>query len=105
MSKKTLRLSLEWGAYPLWILDDNGIIIGNEEPCEIKDDVVLLSKLDELQDTYESLFINNKIEFKYIGDQKPEEFRMIKVLYENIAKEIKEKLGNTYNIEVFKLYW
>lgn len=61
-----LRISLEYGCFPVWIID-NGDIIDNALPESILNDLRIVSLFTSIQKEYESLFINNSIEFKYIG--------------------------------------
>lgn len=104
MKKGSIKLSLAYGTYPIWIYDDKGYIVDNDDPLEIKGDVDLIKNIKELQSMYDSLFIDNKIEFRYIGDEKPKVLDDIKNLYQEIAKELQYKLGKDYNIKIEKLH-
>ncbi len=64
----SLRLFIEYGAYPVWMYDeDDGGVIDTAVPDEWQDDSELCSMLDSIQDTYDSLFVNNEKEFSFIG--------------------------------------
>lgn len=62
------------------------------------------NKVQKLQDLYDSLFINTDIEFSYIGDREPMMVKEVKKLYSYITDEIKSKLSNDYNIQIYELY-
>ncbi len=65
--KKEIRLMLDYECYPIWIYDENGDFIDNDLVDEIKKDDKMVSMLEELQNEFESLYLNTKQEFKYIG--------------------------------------
>ena len=65
--KKEIRLMLEYGCYPIWIYDENGKYIDNDWVYEIEKDDRMVTLLEELQKKFEALYLNNQIEFKYIG--------------------------------------
>ncbi len=64
---ETIRLLLEYGTYPLWLLDDEGMTIDTALPTEWSDDKELDTLLTEIMSKYDQLFIDNKKEFRYVG--------------------------------------
>ncbi len=92
-----IRLLIEYGAYPVWLYDSDGVI-DTDLPDDWKDDIYLCSSLDKIQDIYDSLFINNEKEFCFIGftnEQKKDEYvNMINDLLDYIYK----KNNNQYHI-------
>ena len=58
---------LDYECYPIWIYDINGNFIDNDLIDEIEKDDNLVVMLEELQDEFETLYLNNQEEFKYIG--------------------------------------
>ena len=62
-----LRLLIEYGAYPIWIYDEDGGVIDTDVPEEWQDDKILCDMLDSIQEQYESLFINTEKEFSFVG--------------------------------------
>ena len=58
---------LEYECYPLWIYDEKGSLIDNDLIDEIKKDDTLCGMLEGLQTEFERLYVNNQIEFKYVG--------------------------------------
>lgn len=104
MKKGSIKLSLAYGTYPIWIYDDKGCIVDNDDPLEIKDDVVFIKNIEKLQSMYDSLFIDNDVEFRYIGDEKPLVLDEIKNLYSVVAQELREKLGQKYDVKIDKIF-
>ena len=65
--KKEIRLMLDYECYPIWIYDANGDFIENDLIAEIEKEDKLVVMLEELQNEFENLYLNNHEEFKYIG--------------------------------------
>lgn len=57
----------DYQCYPIGIYDENGDFIDNDLVAEIEKDDNMITMLEERQDMYDSLYLNNKEEFKYIG--------------------------------------
>ncbi|MBQ3424531.1 MAG: hypothetical protein IJH38_04955 [Clostridia bacterium] len=70
---KKIRVLLDYGAYPVWLYDENGDLIDTLLPLELRSDRNLDNRFDDLQQRYEALFINNTHEFTYIGFKSTEE--------------------------------
>jgi hypothetical protein len=64
---KTIKLSLEYGAWPLWLLDEKGQVIDTAMPEEWADEKNLESLLDELQRLHESQFVDDGKAFECRG--------------------------------------
>ncbi len=65
--KKEIRLMLDYECYPIWVYDEKGDFIDNNLIDEIKEDDKMVAMLENLQNEFESLYLNNQKEFKYIG--------------------------------------
>lgn len=65
--KKEVRLMLDYQCYPIWIYDENGEFVDNDLVEEIKKDEKIVTILEELQNQFDALYLNNQDEFKYIG--------------------------------------
>jgi len=87
-----LLLGLEFGVYPLWEITKDNFIIDNISAEDLGLSIELSQKIDRLNNLYHSLFINNEIEFSYIGAEKPEIELEIKKLNEEVANEIRAEL-------------
>ena len=94
-----IRLLLEYGTYPLWLYDENGLVIDNDNPPEWKDDRKLTSAFMELSDYYDSFFINNEKVFEYKGIQNKEDSDRLRTLYITAKKILLEKNRGKYLIQ------
>lgn len=98
---KKLKLSIEYGCYPLWIYNEEDEIIDNDLPEEAKDDKELEKILDKIQELYDSGFINNSKVFEAIG--RPEEVEKEILVLTNKAQEILDERYSKY-YEIMKKY-
>jgi len=96
---KKLRILLDYRCYPIWVYNENGEIVLNNLPDELKAEIDLQNLLKDIQDTYDSLFIDNKIEFRYKGfDNEVEENEFLSKI-SKVVQLIESKVGNAYKIE------
>ena len=95
---KTIRLLLEYGCYPVWLCDEEGLVIDTCLPDELCNDTELYAKFTALQERYEALFVNNEMEFSYIGFEKKKEKTAFNADMLDAIHELKEKLGDKYEI-------
>ena len=86
--KKEIRLLLDYQCYPIWIYDENGKFIDNDLIDEIEEDNNVITMLEKLQDRFDSLYVNNKNEFKYVGFSSSED----KKKFENEINQVYSKL-------------
>lgn len=96
---KKLRILLEYRCYPLWVYNEKGEIILNDLPNELKAEVDLQSLLKDIQTTYDNLFIDNKVEFRYKGFENEEKENEFKGKLAKMVQLIEAKMGNVYKIE------
>lgn len=96
---RKIKVYLDYHCYPIWVYNDNGELIDNNLPEELINDNEVDEAFTKIQDTYDSLFIDNSTEFEYKGfnteDEKKEFLKMI----ESAINIIKAKLGETYIVE------
>lgn len=64
---KRIRLMLEYNTYCVWLYDENDEIIDNDNPPEWEDDQQLTDAFMAVSDLYDTFFIDNKHEFRYVG--------------------------------------
>ena len=93
--KKEIRLMFDYQCYPIWIYDENGEFIDNDLVEQIENDENMVTMLEKLQDMFDSLYVNNKEEFRYIGfasndDRKVFEENLIQV-YNNLCTLLSEE--------------
>lgn len=66
-----LKLRFEYKCYPVWIYC-NETLLENDLPEDIKSNSIIREQLQILQDEYNSLFIDDGVEFRYLGFEEPE---------------------------------
>ena len=68
-------------------------------PEELRDDIELDSKFDDLQARYDALFIDNAHEFSFIGFKSTEDRERFCSDWENTVNELVYKLNGKYPIQ------
>ena len=64
---KKIRIMPDYRCYPVWLYDEKGGIVDTLLPEELRNDVELDAKFDDLQARYDALFIDNDREFSFVG--------------------------------------
>lgn len=64
---KKIRLLLEYNTYCVWLYNEADEIIDNDNPPEWNDDKELTDAFMAISDLYDSFFIDNEHEFRYVG--------------------------------------
>lgn len=93
-----IRLIIEYKSYPMWLCDEDGILVLEGIVDELKDDTWLCRELDEIQQIYNSLFIDTKIEFSYVGFSTKEEEQNYLLRLQNVSSYVAEHLDGKYAI-------
>ena len=95
---KRIRLLLDYGCYPVWLYDENDDVIDTLLPEELRSDIDLDKKFDDLQARYEALFINDAHEFSYVGFKNDADREHFLRDWALTTTELKEKLQGKYPI-------
>ena len=95
---ETIRILLEYGTYPLWLLDDEGLTIDTSLPAEWSDDVELDELLTKIMNDYTNLFIDTKEEFKYVGFNDDASKQKFIALVKKAVEKVIEKNAGKYQI-------
>ena len=95
---KRIRLLLDYGCYPVWLYDENNDIIDTLLPEELRSDVELDKKFDDLQARYEALFINKTHEFSYVGFQTKGERKAFWRDWDAASAELRKKICGKYPV-------
>ncbi len=104
----TLKISLEYRCYPIWEYSEDGDLIDNDLPEELLSDKELDELLLDIQNTFNSLFVDTPKEFFEKGfdsEEERAEFVNKILLAESILKiryGDKYIVDNQYTEESFK---
>lgn len=96
---KKIRLMLEYNTYCVWLYDENDEIIDNDNPPEWNDDQELTDAFMAVSDLYDTFFIDNDKEFKYIGCPDESTRNNLKNLINNAVNMLIAKNNGKYEIE------
>ncbi len=95
---RKLRLLLEYGCYPVWSYDEDGILLEDDFPY----DDLPGGRLEELKkiisDEFDSTFINNEREFSHKGFDSKEDARKFIAHLDEFRTLIKERYSKDYLI-------
>lgn len=64
---KKIKISFEYKCFPIWIYDEKNSLIDNDLPNILINDKDIDQQCIEVQELFDKLYIDNGIEFKYIG--------------------------------------
>ena len=95
---RTIRITLEYNTYCLWLYDENGEIIDNDNPPEWKDDSELTDAFMAVSDLYDTFFIDNKTEFRYVGCPDEETRLRLRTLIDKSIHILEKKNQGRYII-------
>jgi hypothetical protein len=93
---KRVEFKLEYQCFPLWIYDENGILIKNDLVDEIADHLDLEQSLITLQQEFDRLFLDDGIEFRYQGFKNDEEKNQFLSKANILSSVIKDYLSDKY---------
>ena len=96
---KVIKIKFEYGCFPVWIYGENDELIDNDLPPYLVGDSDVDPKFVRIQEMYDSLYLNDGKEFKYIGFKENEEREsFFRELLLGI-KFLEDKLDDEYTIE------
>ena len=90
---------LEYNTYCIWLYDENDEIIDNDNPPEWRNDNDLTAAFMAVSDLYDSFFIDNDIEFRYIGCPDEATRNKLRDLISKAINVLMEKNNNKYIIQ------
>ena len=96
---KKIRLMLEYNTYCIWLYDENDEILDNDNPPEWEDEKELTDAFMAVSDLYDSFFIDNDKEFRYVGCPNEETRNKLKDLITKAVNLLIEKNNNKYIIQ------
>lgn len=93
-----IEIFLDYQCYPVWLYDENDDIIDTLLPEELRSDLELDSLFDNIQSKYDSLFIDNDNEFKYVGFENENDKIAFLKECDNTIKKLMERCKGRYHI-------
>ena len=96
---KKIRLMLEYNTYCLWLYDENGEIIDNDNPPEWDNDENLTNAFMAVSDLYDTFYIDNNKEFRYVGCPNEETRENLKNLIAKAVDLLVKKNDGKYQIQ------
>lgn len=95
---KKIRLLLDYNTYCVWLYDENDEIIDNDNPPEWDDDQELTDAFMYVSDIYDTFFIDNEKEFRYIGCKSKETLCELENAIAKAVKIITAKNNGKYEL-------
>ena len=90
---------LEYNTYCIWLYDENGEIIDNDNPPEWDDDKNLTNAFMAVSDLYDTFYIDSEKEFRYIGCPNEETRKKLKGLIAKAVDLLVAKNDGKYQIQ------
>jgi hypothetical protein len=95
---KKIRLMLEYNTYCIWLYDEDDDIIDNDNPPEWDDDKELTDAFMAVSDLYDTFFIDNKQEFRYVGCKDEKILQQLNEAVAHAVKILMDKNNGKYEI-------
>ena len=93
-----IRLMLEYNTYCIWLYNEDNEIIDNDNPPEWDDDQQLTDAFMAVSDLYDTFFIDNATEFRYIGCPDEETRQELIRLIKHAVQLLNDKNAGKYTI-------
>lgn len=94
-----LKIKLEYKCFPIWIYDENNILIDNNLPESLIDDSELKNAFSKVQEAYDYLYVDNYNEFTYIGFQNNDQKRRFTDILNYAIILLKNKVNGNYLVK------
>lgn len=98
VGKPKIAISLEYRCFPVWFYDENNELIENDLPEDIKDNSQINSLCDDIQRTYDSLYIDNDIELSYRGFESEADRESFAKKLTELKTLLREAAGDKYEV-------
>ncbi len=95
---KKLQLFLEYGCYPIWSYDENGILIWDDFPKDDQPGKRLEELKEIISDEFDSTFINDGHEFSPKGFDSKESAKQFIAHLDEFRTLVKERYSKDYEI-------
>ena len=98
-SNEKLKLSLEYHCYPIWSYDEDGSLIDNDLPEELRNDEELDNLLLDIQKKIDGLYTDTQSEFTSNGFSSDDEKKAFQSKIDKALNLLMERYGSEYEIE------
>lgn len=96
---KTIRILLEYNTYCLWLYDEKGEIIDNDNPPEWADDEKLSELFNAVSDIYDTFFEDTEKEFSFHGCSDLDTKRRFIQAIKDAVDYLEKKNNGKYHIQ------
>ena len=96
---KVIKIKLEYGCFPVWIYSENNELIENDLPAGLIGDIEIEAILVHIQEIFDSLYLNDTKEFRYIGFRDQEQRELFEEELSTAINLLKSKLNGEYIID------
>ena len=96
---KIIRIKLEYDCFPVWIYNDNNELIENDLPPYLIGDADIDPIFVHIQEIFDSLYLNDGKEFRYIGFRNQEQQELFGKELSLAMNMLKSKLNSEYIID------
>ena len=97
---KKIRFLLEYHSNPIWVIDEDGSLIDNGLPDELRRHHNLDNLLEEISQEFDDLYENNDVYFGYHGFQNEFEKRVFFAKVDQAVQLIRQYAESYYTIQV-----
>lgn len=96
---KKIKLYLDYKCFPLWIYDENDVLVDNDLVEELATNVEIESELVKIQEEYDNLFMDSEKEFSFLGFKDKYQKEAFVSRVKEIHTKIKRVVGEYYIVE------
>lgn len=96
---KKIKIRLEYRCFPIWLYDEKDNFINNDLPNRLLNDKDIEQQCIELQKNFDELYLDNGIDFKYIGFNDSDEKKEFLNKITSMELNLQEKVGFDFEIE------
>jgi len=96
---KKIRIMMDYQCYPMWVYNEQGELVCNDLISELKNVTEIEELLNDIQTSYDNLFIDNEVQFEYKGFEDAEAKGDFLSKVSSVIQLIKLKTGDKYIVE------
>ena len=105
---KVIKIKFEYGCFPVWIYGENNEWIENDLPPYLIGDSDIDPKFLNIQKIYDSLYLDDGKEFKYIGFKEAEKrenfFRELLLIFSSFSLFFRRLITKSNSPKKFSLF-